>query len=213
MTAIPTWLHDLAIASLAIGFVSAAVIAVDLVRRPQHMWIMNLVWPITALYFGPIAIWWYATFRGAKAFWKTVIVETTHCGAGCSLGDVIAEFSIFFRQISLFGSMLFTEYLGDFVLAYAFGIVFQYFAIAPMRGLSLLPGLRAAIVADTLAVIAFEVGLFAWMAFMTTLPFHEALTPVEPAFWLLMQIGMVIGFATSYPANWFLVRAGVKEPM
>jgi len=29
----------------------------------------------------------------------------------------------------------------------------------------------------------------------------------------MMQIGMVIGFATSYPMNWWLIKKGVKEPM
>jgi hypothetical protein len=189
------------------------------------MAIMNAVWPITALYFGPIAVWWYWTLsrampRGTSAhhghrperpFWQTIIVEATHCGAGCVLGDVIAEFAIYFTRFSIRGSGLLTEYVGDFVLAYAFGIVFQYFAIAPMRGLSLLPGLWAAIQADTLSLTAFEVGLFAWMAVMSQLPYQ--LTPMQPAYWFLMQIGMVIGFVTSYPANWLLVRKGIKEPM
>ena len=46
---------------------------------------------------------------------------------------------------------------------------------------------------------------------MSQLPFR--LTPVQPEYWFLMQIGMVIGFVTSYPANWYLVRKGIKEPM
>jgi hypothetical protein len=29
----------------------------------------------------------------------------------------------------------------------------------------------------------------------------------------MMQIGMVIGFATSYPMNWWLIRTGLKEAM
>jgi Domain of unknown function (DUF4396) len=31
--------------------------------------------------------------------------------------------------------------------------------------------------------------------------------------WFQMQIGMVVGFFTSYPANWLLLRKGLKEPM
>jgi hypothetical protein len=183
------------------------------------MWIMNLVWPITALYFGPVAVRWYRTLgRGAhgahaQPFWKTVIVETTHCGAGCTLGDVIAEFAIFLIPISVAASPLLNDYAGDFALAYVFGIYFQYFAIAPMRGLSFWPGIAAAIQADTLSLSAFEIGLFAWMYVMTLLPFHHALTPPQPAYWFMMQIGMMIGFVTSYPANWFLVAKGIKEAM
>ena len=218
---IPAWLTVLAIVSLIIGFVCAVVIAVDVVAHPQPMAIMNAVWPITALYFGPVALWWYWTLGRATGrehdrklpFWKSIIVEATHCGAGCTLGDVIAEFAIYGTGIAIAGSPLLTDYIGDFVVAYAFGVVFQYFAIAPMRGLSLLPGVWAAIQADTLSLIAFEVGLFAWMAAMTQLPFHAELTPLQPTYWFLMQIGMIVGFATSYPANWFLVRKGIKEPM
>lgn len=213
------WLHALGVVSLASAVVCAAVLIVALVRHPQPMWIMNLVWPITALYFGPLAVWWYIRLgraghhHEARPFRQTVIVETTHCGAGCTLGDVIAEFTIFLVPIVIVSNSLVNDYIGDFVLAYLFGVLFQYFAIAPMRNLALLPGLWAAIQADTISLIAFEVGLFAWMAVMMHMPFADALTPREPAYWFLMQIGMAIGFVTSYPANWYLVRKGIKKPM
>jgi hypothetical protein len=38
-------------ASLVIAFICAIVIAIDEIRHPQKMWIMNAVWPVTALYF------------------------------------------------------------------------------------------------------------------------------------------------------------------
>ena len=224
---IPLWLQTIAVVSLVVAFTSAAVIGFDLLRRPQPMGIMNAVWPITALYLGPLAVWWYWSLARAAPhgqamghhsghqlpFWKSIIIEATHCGAGCTLGDVIAEFTIFFAGVSIAGSGLVTDYVGDFILAYVFGVLFQYFAIAPMRGLALGPGLWAAIQADTLSLIAFEVGLFAWMWVMTLFPFHHELDPTQPAYWFLMQIGMAIGFATSYPANWFLVRRGIKVAM
>jgi hypothetical protein len=47
---IPAWLHDISIAYLVAGFVCAAVIGIDVTRHPQRMAIMNLVWPITALF-------------------------------------------------------------------------------------------------------------------------------------------------------------------
>ncbi len=55
-------LRLVAIICLVIGAVSALIIAIDLVAgHKQHMWIMNLVWPITALYAGPLALWGYFT--------------------------------------------------------------------------------------------------------------------------------------------------------
>jgi hypothetical protein len=32
-------------------------------------------------------------------------------------------------------------------------------------------------------------------------------------FWFMMQIAMLFGFASSYPVNWWLIRAGIKEKM
>lgn len=132
--------------------------------------------------------------------------EVSHCGAGCVLGDVISEFAIFALALTIGGSTLGAEYLGDYVLALAFGIVFQYFAIAPMRGLGLKDGLKAAAKADFISLTFFEVGLFAWMAIMT-------LMPDSASFWLLMQAGMVAGYVTSWPANVWLVNRGIKVPM
>ena len=83
-----------------------------------------------------------------------------HCGAGCTIGDIVAEFVIFFAGVELLGFALPAEYIGDHALALLLGIAFQYFAIAPMRGLGVKDGLRAAAKADFLSLTAFEVGLF-----------------------------------------------------
>ena len=40
-----------------------------------------------------------------------------------------------------------------------------------------------------------------------------AVQPDHAAYWLLMQAGMILGFLTSYPANSWLIRRGIKEGM
>jgi hypothetical protein len=80
-----------------------------------------------------------------------------------------------------------------------------------MRGLGLRDGLIAAVKIDTLSLVAYEVGMFAVMAArMLVLP---GLEPTSLAYWLTMQAAMFAGFATTYPVNWALIRAGVKEAM
>lgn len=59
MAPYPAWLHIVAWAYLSLSFVSALIITFDELRRPQNMMIMNFVWPITALYGGPLAVWGY----------------------------------------------------------------------------------------------------------------------------------------------------------
>src|SRR2546427_1782373 len=72
------------------------------------MAIMDLAFPLTALYLGPIALWAYFA-RGRRmsrkrmhmsaagvmesprdSFWQ-VSLSDSHCGAGCALGDVGGE--------------------------------------------------------------------------------------------------------------------------
>jgi hypothetical protein len=217
----PTWLTVLAWIYLAICFGCAAVIVYDIFvnGRRQPMGVMNAVFPITALYFGPLALafyWrWGRAGLGKKPWWAMMATEVSHCGSGCVLGDVISEFAIFALALTIAGSTLAAEYVGDYVLALAFGIVFQYFAIAPMRGLGLKDGLQAAAKADFISLTFFEVGLFGWMAVMTFVlfPAPHNLAPSSASFWLLMQTGMIVGYATSWPANVWLVSRGIKVPM
>jgi hypothetical protein len=258
----PAWLTVLAWAYLAVCFCCAGIISWDIAfnRRRQPMGVMNFVFPITALYFGPLALGLYWRWERAAArtaaiepvpmnmapanaagitaagdggagssgadqaapagepgrpSWLSMAVEVSHCGAGCTLGDVISEFAIFGLGLTIAGMTMLAEYVGDYVLALAFGIIFQYFAIAPMRGLGLRDGLKAAAKADFLSLTAFEVGLFGWMAVMAFVlfPSPHQLMPSSAAFWLLMQVGMIIGYFSSWPANVWLVRRGIKVPM
>ncbi len=180
---------------LTVCCVSAAAIGYDIAfnRRRQPMGVMNVVYPVTALYLGPVALAFYRRWARAappvsdertagglaeieeapmpemavaatygmmhrhdrrdmslgidptpphvpanrvapqKPRWVSMAIEVSHCGSGCTLGDVTAEWVIYALALTIAGRVLFAEYIGDYALALAFGIVFQYFAIAPMR--------------------------------------------------------------------------------
>ena len=57
----PTWLNAIAWFYIGVCLICAAVILYDIVvnRRRQSMGVMNWVFPITALYFGPFALAFY----------------------------------------------------------------------------------------------------------------------------------------------------------
>src|SRR5690348_893257 len=113
---VPGWLHFLSIAALVVGFACASVIALDECRHPQHLWIMNVVWPVVALFGTVITLWGYFTYgrlatreqahkakeQGRDPPSKTqtpfpVMVGkgSSHCGSGCTLGDICAEWLAF----------------------------------------------------------------------------------------------------------------------
>lgn len=209
----------------------------------QKMTIMEAVWPITMLYMGVIGLWAYWIFgltatkndnkgetsksnsganqpekkdkshSASKPKWQSVFVSVCHCGGGCTLGDIIAEWGVFLTGFTLLGSGLLGAYLADYILALALGIIFQYLAIVPMRHYGPIKGLSEASKADFLSLTAFEIGMFGWMALTHYVFFAQPPRPDSPVFWFMMQIGMAVGFLTSYPMNWLLVSKGIKEAM
>lgn len=237
-----TWFDDLAWAAIAVAFVSAAVIAWDIFVKGyrQKMGIMDAVWPITALYWGPVAVWQYykrgrvrsepvlariggmdhaAEIEGGQepeiggTGWWPISKGVSHCGAGCTLGDIIGEWIVFATGFALAGIALPADMLLDFILAWSLGIVFQYFTIAPMRGVSGVKGVWLAIRADTLSILSFQLGLFAGMAIYNQLLWQPPLPHDSAAYWFLMQLSMIVGFFTAMPVNAWLIRKGWKEAM
>ena len=125
--------------------------------------------------------------------------------------------AVWFGWQSLFDEKMYAVWVLDFVFAFGLGIVFQYYAIVPMRGLSPGQGIVAALKADTLSLIAWQVGMYGFMAFAQFVLFPHLAGERAPVnsveFWFAMQVAMVAGFLTSYPVNWWLVSSGIKERM
>lgn len=243
---VPEWFHILSVISLLVGFASAGVLAIDIMRDPQHMWIMNVVWPVVGLFFGPIALWLYFTWgklaaqsrvkpamendepmpNKAQTPYPVMVGKgALHCGSGCTLGDIVAEWlaffvptvAIWFGWQSIFTEKIFAVWILDYILALIFGVAFQYFTIKPMRGLSVGRGLVQAFKADVASLTAWQVGMYGFMAiahfWLFAQVFNAKLEVPTVEFWFMMQIAMWFGFATSYPVNWWLIKAGVKEKM
>jgi hypothetical protein len=229
----PAWFELVAWVALGLGFASALVIVADIVvlGNWQHMAVMDIAFPLTALYMGPIALWAYFA-RGRRmsrkrmhmhaarmndgeapdSLWQ-VSLSDSHCGAGCALGDIAGEWIIWATAWTIGSTAaLGPEYIVDLPLAWIFGIMFQYFVIAPLRGeVGRLAPLGDAIKSDTLSVLSFEVGLFGWMALAQYAIWAAPIN--SSSHWLIMQIGMMLGFVTSWPVNRWLLRRGIKEPM
>lgn len=263
-----TWLEIVSWIAISIGVLQAILITIDVIQYPQNMMpIMNIVWPLTGLYFPIFGIWAYYGMgrskgkmdmkmdhmdmnhmnmetgmemsikehmahhhdhsqmehhnhsnlhhhvHGEKPFWQSVFVSTTHCSSGCSLGDMIGAPLVFYTGFLIAGSMLLTDYVVEFTFAYLFGIAFQYYGMGFQKHDQPGKALKNAITADTWSLIAFEIGMFGWIALSYFVFFVEMPEPNTAVFWFMMQLAMMIGFCTSYPANWYLVKKGVKHAM
>lgn len=191
---VPAWLTILSWVSVAVGIGCAAFIVMDLKRHPQHMTIMNYVWPLCALFGHVLLVPFYLKYGRLAAhevahpamknnetpphikktpFPMKVAKGTLHCGSGCSLGDILAEsLALFFPAIAvwlgwqtLFAEKIFAVWIFDYLLALGFGIAFQYFSIVPMQNLSFREGLKQSFKADILSLSAWQVGMYGFMAF------------------------------------------------
>jgi hypothetical protein len=214
-------IHVVSWISVVAGAICALFLLISVTRNPEKMGVMNAVWPLIGLAGSVFAVWLYLRHKspGRKPNWLPTAIATCHCGAGCTLGDILAEsvviiapgILVWFGLGSIWGMPLFASWTLDFCLAFAIGIAFQYFSIVPMRGLSFGPGLVAALKADTLSLTSWQIGMYGFMGFI-----HFAISPVKATqieFWFAMQFAMMMGFVTSYPVNIWLLRAGLKEKM
>jgi len=102
-------------------------------------------------------------------------------------------------------------------MAFGIGIFFQYSVIAPMRRLELRDGIVAVVKTETASISAWQIGMYGLMAVIQFDWYRTAFGGIaavnSPEFWFAMQLSMLAGFCTSYPANWWLIRAGLKEEM
>jgi len=223
-----TAFHLLCWTSLILGVLCAISLAVHLVRHPATMVVMNIVWPVCALFGSLTVVWLYWRYGGHgkdQPHWASVAKGTLHCGSGCTLGDVLAELlvlgtpvlAVAFGWHWLFADRIFATWVLDTLLAFGFGIAFQYFAIVPMRHLTPGEGLKVAIRADTASLLAWQVGMFGVMALFQFALYPHLLGQRPGAdsveFWFAMQWAMVAGFVTSYPVNALLIDRGIKEAM
>jgi hypothetical protein len=213
--------------SLVIAVASALLILFDIFGRGhrQKMAIMEAVYPATALYWGPVALWFYYRHGRRDAVdnraqneeppRRVVLFKAVcHCGAGCTLGDIAGEWLVAALGLMVAGKSLYADIPMDFAWAWSLGIVFQYFSIVPMRDqIGRVEGIWAAIKADTFSILAFQLGLFAGMAIYQLLIWSEPLPKSTATYWMMMQLSMILGFFTAMPVNAWLVRKGWKEKM
>lgn len=147
--------------------------------------------------------------------WQSVVLSTLHCGAGCTLADLVGEWFMFFVPIAIGGSLLAGTWVVDYALALAFGIGLQYAAIRGMeRSVPRGEAVKRAAKADILSLTAWQAGMYGWMAVMLfVLGDGEAMPRTSFAFWFMMQVAMAFGFLLSLPVNVLLIRKGIKKGM
>ncbi|MDQ3317801.1 MAG: DUF4396 domain-containing protein [Actinomycetota bacterium] len=222
---IPVWLTVVSWVFVGLALLCAVAILYDIYGRGyrQRASVMEAVWPITALYFGPLGLLLYYRWgRPRSDKWQkehgdapekslTAAAATggTPGGAASAIGHVLGVPLVVLSGLTIAGEALWVMILLIAVIATALLFAFEYFfSTVPTRGLPRGKGLKVALLIALATVLAFDVGMGGWMLVLHFLFFMPPLTDVT--FLFLMQVGLILGFLTGYPAVLWLVRRGVK---
>ncbi len=222
---IPTWLTVISWIFVGIAVLCAVAILYDIYGRGyrQRASVMGAVWPITALYLGPLALWAYNRWgRPRSEKWQkehgvapekslsaAAVTGGTPGGAASAVGHVLGVPLVVVSGLTIAGLDLWAMILVIAVIATLLLFVFEYFfSTVPARGLPSGKGLGVALLIALVTVLAFDVGMGGWMLVLHFLFFMPPLTDVT--FLFLMQVGLILGFLTGYPAVRWLVRQGIK---
>lgn len=219
-------LNSIAIVNIALSVVLALWALVDVNRHPPLMKVMRWVWPLTFLWGGIFALAIYLGFGRTPAggareeekhpLWQSVALGVTHCGAGCSLADMLVEVGMFVFGLGfvVLGHKVFGNWIVDYVFALIFGVIFQYAAKVAMSDDPKPTIWWQAFKTDFWSLTFWQIGMYGWMAISIFVLFDASrMQPDHWAFWLMMQVAMVAGFITAYPINWVLISKGIKERM
>ena len=219
---LPGWVEPLATVFVAFAVLTAFAVAYDIYGRGyrQRVRSMEVVWVLSALWLGPFALPLYAQTgrpRSKKSqAQQPAVVELglpaaavaggLPGGAASLVGHVIGVPTVLAAGWSLFGVPMYAMIVLIAVLAIAMLFAFEYSAAARRNVGAMTVG--GALLIATVTVFAFDIGMGGWMLL---LHFNELLPPLTSvSFLFLMQIGIVLGFLTGYPAVALLLKRGTK---
>jgi hypothetical protein len=222
-SSIPGWLTPVAWTYIALALISTAVIAADiyLARRRQSSVATELVWVSSGLYLGPLAVAAYlrrgrvdasATHvdsaveaRGVALGSRDTAVAVLPGGGASAVAHLVAVPFVVAVGWTIAGLAMWPMIILIAVLVIAMLAAYERVASGHSAGRTRRISIGAALLAAVVTVVAFDVGMVGWMLF---LHFNNAMPGVtEGTFWFLMQIGVIVGLATGYPAvKWLLSR-------
>ncbi len=222
---IPAWLTTVSWIFLGLALVSAGILLYNIYGRGyrQRLRAMEVVWVTSALYLGPLAVLTYSRWgRPRSEKWqdehgdapeKSLPVAAATGGltggAASALAHVVGVPLVVLSGLTIAGLDLWAMILVIAVMATALLFAFEYFfSTARERELPPARGLGVALLIALVTVLAFDVGMGGWMLFLHFSAFMPA--PTDIAFLFLMQIGLILGFLTGYPAVAWLVGRGTK---
>jgi manganese oxidase len=207
--------------ALAIWFAltasSTLYVAVDQYRNNPEPVVMKWGFILVTLYLGPIGLLLYVladkepTPGEHESFiaplWKQGIGSTIHCVAGDATGIILAA-----AITAALGLPMWIDLIVEYCAGFAIGLfIFQSLFMKSMMGGSYLDNVRNTFTPEFISMNFMMAGMAPTMTFLMMGRDMRAMDPTELVFWGVMSVGVMVGFATAYPSNVWMVSAGIKH--
>ncbi len=192
-------------------------VVIDIPKTPEDK-VIKWAFVILVIFTGPLGAFFYVLgcrepIKGmhekfVAARWKQVLGSTMHCAAGDGIGIITG---------AVIGSFLTFSFLKEFGLEYILGFgfgwaFFQAYAMKGMAGGSYIKSLKMSFLPEFLSMNLLMTGMVLTLSLLKP-RISGAGSPVQPEFWFVVSMALIIGFIFAYPMNWWLVSNGMKHGM
>ena len=198
--------------------VSTAYVAWDnFVRKNPEETVMKWGWVLITLYMGPVALALYVMAdkepgpgeheEFIRPLWKQGVGSTVHCIAGDATGIITAAVIT-----AALGLPMWIDLIVEYTAGFAFGLfIFQALFMKGMMGGTYPKAVRNSFIPEWFSMNMMAAGMFPVMIFLMMGRDMRAMEPTEPLFWGVMSLGVIVGFATAYPVNVWMVSRNLKH--
>ena len=205
------------LAWLLLAFLSAVYVGVDQFRNNPEPAVMKWGFILVTLYMGPIGLLLYVMADKepapgthedfTKPLWKQGVGSTIHCVAGDATGIIVAAVIT-----ALLGLPMWLDLIIEYLAGFAFGLfIFQALFMQRIMGGSYLQNVRKSFMPEFISMNAMMAGMAPTMTLLMMGRDMRAMQPTEPLFWVVMSLGVVVGYAAAYPVNVWLVSRNLKH--
>ncbi|MCP1845949.1 hypothetical protein ACVIHI_008588 [Bradyrhizobium sp. USDA 4524] len=200
---------------LALG--STTYVAYDQFTGNPEPTVMKWGFILVTLYMGPFGLLLYVLAdkeprpgeheRFTSPLWKQGVGSTIHCVAGDATGIILAAV-----VTASLGLPMWIDLLVEYVAGFSFGLlIFQSLFMKRMMGGSYWDNVKKSFMPEFISMNAMMAGMAPTMSLLMMGRDMRAMDPFEFVFWGVMSLGVMVGFATAYPCNVWMVKKGIKH--
>ena len=205
------------IAWFVVAAASAAYVAYDQFAGNPEPTVMKWGFILVTLYMGPFGLLLYVLADKeprpgehesfTAPLWKQGVGSTIHCVAGDATGIILAAV-----VTASLGLPMWIDLVVEYVAGFSFGLfIFQSLFMKKMMGGTYWENVRKSFTPEFISMNAMMAGMAPTMSLLMMGRDMRAMDPLELVFWGVMSLGVIVGFATAYPFNVWMVKKGIKH--